>query len=126
MPRRERDGRVGVTGERHARILLEAHGYRFVASNWRCTAGELDLVMLDGEELVFIEVKTRRGDHAGRADDAITPGKARRMLAAAEWFLAQHPAHQHRLWRCDMVAITLAPDTGRATVRHYVNAIVDG
>jgi putative endonuclease len=126
MARTKRDGELGTTGERHARLTLEARGYRFVAANWHCAAGELDLVLLDGEELVFVEVKARRGDRAGRADEAVSPAKARRMLAAAEWFIADHPEHQDRIWRCDLVAINVGPGTGTATARHYVNAIVEG
>ena len=126
MARTRRDGALGATGERHARLMLEARGLRFIAANWRCAAGELDLVMEDGEELVFVEVKTRRGETAGRADDAISPAKARRMLAAAGWFVAAHPEHEDRVWRCDLVAITVDPATGRANTRHYVNAIVEG
>ena len=126
MARTSRDGALGATGERHARLLLEGRGYRLVTRNWRCAAGELDLVMLDGEELVFVEVKTRRGERAGRAGEAVTPAKARRMLAAAEWFVADHPEHQNRIWRCDLVAITLHPTTGAARAQHYVNAIVVG
>ena len=53
--------RLGDQGEGHARRYLEARGLTFVAANWRCPAGELDLVMRDGDEIVFVEVKTRHG-----------------------------------------------------------------
>jgi putative endonuclease len=126
MSRTNRDSALGKIGEHHARLALEARGYRFVGQNWRCAAGELDLVMLDGDEMVFVEVKTRRGESAGRADDAVTSTKGRRMLAAAECFLARHPEHQERVWRCDLVAITVHPRTGAAAATHYINAIVSG
>jgi putative endonuclease len=126
MPPRAGKDELGRAGERHAWLKLEAMGYRFVTSNWHCQAGELDLVMLDGEELVFVEVKTRRGERAGRADDAISSAKARKLLAAGEWFVTEHPEHQDRIWRIDLVAITVAPGNGTATVNHYINAIVSG
>lgn len=126
MPARKPKDVLGAAGEHHARLALEARGYRLLSSNWHCTAGELDLVMLDGEALVFIEVKTRRGDHAGRADDAVSPAKARRMLLAAEWFVSEHPEHHNRIWRCDLMAITIDPKTGSARANHYVNAIITG
>jgi putative endonuclease len=107
-------------------MMLEARGYRHVTSNWHCRAGEIDLVMLDGEGLVLVEVKTRRGELAGRAEEAITGAKARKLLAAGEWFLADHPEHQHRIWRVDLVAITLHPASGNLSSSHYVNAIVEG
>jgi putative endonuclease len=126
MARRAGKDELGRLGERHARLMLEGHGYRFVTANWHCLSGELDLVMLDGDELVFVEVKTRRGDRAGRADDAISDAKAENVLSAGEWFVAEHPEHQHRIWRVDLVAVTLHPTTGVATANHYVNAIVSG
>lgn len=103
---------LGKAGESHALRFLEAHGHR--------------LVTLDGDMLVFVEVKTRRGERAGRADDAVSPAKRSRFLASAEWFLTNHPEHQDRIWRCDLVAIAIDATTGVATVRHYPNALVSG
>lgn len=124
MPARNARESLGRSGERHARVKLEAVGYRFIESNWRCESGEIDLVMLDGDDLVFVEVKARRGERAGRADDAVSWDKAERLLATGEWYVAEHPEHQHRLWRVDIVAIAVHPNHGTATVRHYINAVV--
>jgi len=117
---------LGHGGEGHARRFLEAKGYTFVARNWRCPAGELDLVMRDGNELVFVEVKTRRGERLGRAEEAVTAAQARRILAAAEWFLMEHATLDGLVWRVDLVALTL--DTGGAVRRltHAVNALTTG
>jgi putative endonuclease len=117
--------RLGENGEAVARRHLEARGLTFVTRNWHCRAGELDLVMLDGDVLVFVEVKTRNGERAGRAEEAISPSKARKLLAAGEWFVADHPKYQDLAWRCDLVAITIGRD-GTARIDHYVNAIVEG
>lgn len=126
MARRADKDHIGRQGERHARLVLEGRGYRFVASNWHCLAGELDLVMLDGEELVFVEVKTRRGDRAGRADDAISDTKAEKLLSAGEWFVAEHPEFHDRIWRVDLVAVSIHPSSGATSANHYINAIVTG
>lgn len=126
MPRRADKDEIGRLGERHARLVLEARGYQYVTANWHCPSGELDLVMLDGDELVFVEVKTRRGERAGRADDAISGAKTRKLLATGDWFVADHPEHQHRIWRVDLVAITIDPSSGKASANHYINAIVAG
>ncbi len=115
----------GRAGERHTRLYLEARGYRFVAANWRCRAGELDLVMRDGAELVFVEVKTRTGDWAGHASEAVTSIKASRVLDAAEAFIAAHPEFDDDVWRCDIVAVTLARDGLVRAVDHFVNAIYE-
>lgn len=117
---------LGSSGEAHARILLEARGYRALAANWRCAAGELDLVMEHDGELVFVEVKTRHGEAAGRAEEAISPTKARKLLAAGAWFVADHPDWQQVIWRIDLVAITLAPDGSVLRTTHVENAVVSG
>ena len=122
MPRR----RLGDQGEGHARRYLEARGLTFVTANWRCPAGELDLVMRDGDEIVFVEVKTRRGEGMGRAEDAITPAKAGRLLATGEWFLAQTPDLADAIWRVDLVAITLDGTGAVRRLTHVVNAVTVG
>ncbi len=99
---------------------------RWVASNWHCEAGELDLVMLDGYELVIVEVKTRTGDRSGRAEESISRAKSRKLLATAEWFVDAHPEHADRIWRVDLLALTLRADGSILRVSHVVNAIVSG
>lgn len=93
--------------------------------NWHCHAGELDLVMIDGDELVFVEVKTRTGDRLGRASETISAAKRRRVLSSAEWFVSVHPDYHCMIWRCDIVAVTIDPGTGAARVDHFVNALID-
>ncbi len=116
---------LGKLGEHVARAYLESRGYQFVAANWHCQAGELDLVMFDRDHLVFAEVKTRRGERSGRAEAAVSSAKAARVLTAAEWFIAEHPELQDRIWRCDIVAVTVGFER-QPDVTHYVNAIVAG
>ena len=82
--------RLGDFGEAHARRHLEAKGYRFLAAGWRCPAGELDLVLIDGAEVVFVEVKTRRGSRAGAGFEAVDGRKRRKLRALAEVFLLTH------------------------------------
>ncbi|HEX5497754.1 MAG TPA: YraN family protein, partial [Thermomicrobiales bacterium] len=105
---------------------LEARGFAFVAANWRCQAGEIDLVARDGAELVFVEVKTRRGERSGRAEEAVTSAKARRLLASGAAFVAAHPAYADAIWRVDLVAITLGPTGAVERVAHLPNAVVAG
>ncbi len=115
---------LGDAGEAHARRWLEARGYGFVAAKWRCRVGELDLIMRDGDELVVVEVKLRRGEASGRAEEAVGPTKARALLTSAERFVATHPAWHDAVWRIDLVAITLGRAGAVERVSHVVNAIV--
>lgn len=125
MASQDQRAALGRAGERHARLYLEAQGYRFVAANWHCSVGELDLVMLDGPEVVFVEVKTRTGMRAGHASDAATGIKAQRVLDAAEHYLALHQDLDGKVWRCDIIAITLGKQATVRSLEHYVNAIYE-
>jgi putative endonuclease len=118
--------KLGHAGEGAARRYLEARDYRFIEANWHCASGELDLVMQDGDELVFIEVKTRRGDASGRASEAITRAKTRKLLKTGEWYVARHPRYADAIWRCDIVAITLGWNGAVDSIEHFENAIVSG
>lgn len=96
---------TGALIERQARAFFEERGLRFVAANFRTRFGELDLVMEDGETLVFVEVRYRRGDSHGGALASVTTHKQQRLLKAAAQFLAQHGA-AHRMVRFDIVGVT--------------------
>jgi putative endonuclease len=113
---------LGDAGEHLARRQLEAAGYTCLAEQWRCPAGELDLVMLRSDELVFVEVKVRRGGLM-EAEQAVTPAQQRRLLATAQRFLMAHRELQELTWRIDLLAITMDRE-GRVTrVSHLENAI---
>jgi len=122
MSNRDRRG-LGRAGEGHARRYLEGRGYAFVEANWRCPFGELDLVMRDGEELVFVEVKLRSGESTGRADDAVSAAQARRLLVSGENYVASHTEWAAKIWRIDLVAIERGVDGAIDALRHYENAV---
>ena len=120
-----RSAGLGRQGEDLARSFLEQQGYRYVARNWHCRAGELDLIMLDNDEIVFVEVKTRFGDRAGRAEEAVSRTKSRKILTAGEWYITTHREYQELYWRCDLVAITFLPNVP-PVITHFINAFVVG
>jgi putative endonuclease len=118
--------RLGIAGEGIARRRLEERGMIWVESNWRCQAGEIDLVMRDGEELVFVEVKLRRGEGAGRAEESISAAKGRKLLATGSWYLAEHLEVGDPIWRIDLLAITLDRAGRVDRISHVKNAVVGG
>lgn len=77
----------GVSGEMQAEAYLNSMGMQLVARRYRGQDGEIDLVMLDGETVVFVEVKARPGSPAGSGLMAVTPAKQRRVINAAQAFL---------------------------------------
>ncbi len=115
-------GDLGRLGERLALEYLEAHGHTLVEANVRRREGEIDLVTLDGDTLVFVEVKLRRSTRLGGAIQALTPAKQRRMAVLAEAYAAGHPELPARQ-RIDLVAIDLGPGGRVANLQHIVSAV---
>ena len=116
--------RIGAIGEELARHHLEAKGYRVVATNYRCRWGEIDLVARDGQEWVFVEVRTRRSGAYGGPEESLTTAKARRLMLAAQDFLSRHgEADADPGWRIDLVAIRLGPGRRVLSIRHLENVV---
>lgn len=78
----------GAAAEDHVADLLQQQGWDVVSRNWRGGGGELDLVVRRGEALRIVEVKARQADDLHGAAMAIGPGKRRKLVRAAEAFLA--------------------------------------
>lgn len=110
----------GADGEQHALDHLERHGLRLVARNVHTRGGEIDLVMLDGATLVFVEVRSRAARGLVSAVESVTPVKQQRVMTAARVFLARNPMHAERACRFDVVGITHA--AGRHTLEWVRNA----
>ena len=79
---------LGAWGEQHAVRHLESEGCHIMATNWRCPAGEVDIIALDGECLAFVEVRTRRGQAFGTPEDDEN-GRAQARVCSAH--LRAHP-----------------------------------
>jgi putative endonuclease len=99
--------RLGAQGERAAEQYLKRHGYRIVRRNFRALGAEIDLVAMDGDTLVFIEVKTRRSFGAGAPEEAVDIRKQSRLRRAGEAFAIQYGASE-RTMRFDIVAVNAA------------------
>lgn len=98
---------LGRWGEDLAARRLEQDGGQLLARNWRCAAGELDIVALmdAGSTLVFCEVKTRSGLGFGEPSEAVGAVKARRIRRLATLWLAEHRPPGARELRFDVVSI---------------------
>lgn len=84
--------------------MLIRSGLKLLQRNYRCAAGELDRVMLDGQTLVVVEVRVRRHTGYASAAESVDARKRSRIVAATLHFLAAHPAHAQRSLRFDVVA----------------------
>ena len=113
--------RLGRTGERLAAEELSRRGYRILERNFHCRYGEIDLVAEQQDELVFVEVKTRRGEAWGRPEEAVTVRKQRKIVQTALHYLDQHDDGE-RAWRVDVVAIQMSVRGKLEEIRVYEHA----
>jgi putative endonuclease len=111
--------RPGRRGEDLACDHLRRRGFVILARNYRCRRGELDLVARDGDVVVFVEVKERRGSSHGTAVEAVTAGKRRRIVSAARVWATLHSLSEAPV-RFDVVSIDWGPEGPR--VRHDAGA----
>jgi len=114
--------RLGASGERLAAGWLEARGYQMIATNWHCAYGEADLIAESAGELIFVEVKTRRGDSLGAPEEAVTAAKRRKLIATAQTYLMER-GEEDRPFRIDVIAVQLTPAGRLVEVRHYPAAV---
>lgn len=107
---------LGAFGEALAARHLVDHGMVLLDHNWRCDAGELDLVLREGRTLVFCEVKTRRSTSYGSPLEAVTTTKAARLRRLAALWMQAHDVHAADV-RLDMVGV-VSPRFGTPEIDH--------
>ncbi|MBA6115497.1 YraN family protein [Pseudomonas putida] len=104
---------AGQAAENHALEYLQGHGLQLLARNWRCKGGELDLVMLDADTVVFVEVRYRLHAAFGGALDSIDGRKQKRLVLAASLFLQKESRWANYPCRFDVVALQGSQHAGR-------------
>lgn len=119
-PLAEHNRRLGERGEAIAARHLTRHGLVLLDHNWRCDAGEIDLVLRDGTTLVICEVKTRTSMDYGSPLEAVTQVKVDRLRRLAARWLRVHDAHPDEI-RIDMVGVLAVP--GRPVEVEHVEGI---
>ncbi|OPA93897.1 YraN family protein [Pseudomonas fluorescens] len=120
MPERSR-AQSGKDAELQALLYLQQHGLRLLAQNWLCKRGELDLVMLDGDTVVFVEVRYRKHAQWGGALASIDGRKRQKLILAAQFFLQKEHRWADSPCRFDVVAIESTP-AGHADLNWLKNA----
>lgn len=101
---------TGQLYEDHALDYLKTRGLRLVERNYHCPMGEIDLIMLDADMLVFIEVKYRRRSDYGNSIEQVTYRKRQKLVNSALLYLSSHPRYTNAPCRFDVVAISPGPD----------------
>jgi len=95
---------TGNTYEDRACRELQRHKLTLLMRNYSTRHGELDLVMRDGDTIVFVEVRYRRSASRGDAAASVTASKQAKLILAAQHWLAAHPQHARRSCRFDVVS----------------------
>ena len=114
---------LGDFGERTAARFLVDLGYALVDRNWRCPDGELDIVAIDGADLVVCEVKTRTSGRFGTPFEAVTDDKAHRLRRLGwRWVREHRDLAGGRRVRVDVVAV-MAGARGAAEVDHRIAVV---
>ena len=111
---------LGKRGEEAAACFLERREYEILDRNWKCIAGEADIVALQDDTLCFIEVKTRKDAQKGFPSEAVDMRKRSRYERIAACYLKDHDYADVRV-RFDVIAILVLGE-GRAFLRHHLNA----
>jgi putative endonuclease len=104
---------IGSWGEKQGEMYLQRQGLETIEKNYQTRMGELDIIARDGEEIVFVEVKTRTNLESGFPEEGVTDEKLEHLIEAAESYLDKHNPNQP--WRMDVLAIIGRP--GSKTVQ---------
>jgi len=99
---------TGKEGEKIAAAYLKKNGYRIIEINFRCPIGEIDIIAKEKDDLVFVEVKTRKSIELGYPEQAVGKRKQKRMSQLALWYLQKRKIADTNA-RFDVVAVTLIP-----------------
>ncbi len=111
----------GKLAEREAALYLRRRGYRIIAQNLRLKSGEIDLIAVKGDLVVFVEVKARSSDEFGTPVESLLPRQQKRIRNAAEIFLSKR-GWSERDRRFDLIAVDLDERGNVKRIEHIFNA----
>jgi putative endonuclease len=117
---------AGKQAENAARQFLHTNKLQFIDSNYSCRQGEIDLIMQDHEQLVFVEVKYRKNHYFGAGFDHVTPQKQQRIITTARHYLHTHKLTEKISCRFDVVSVEPAKNKSlnNFSFRWFKNAFV--
>lgn len=120
-PRKLPPSNVGRLGESIAVSFLSRKSFRIITRNYRARYGEIDIVALDGDTLVFIEVKTRSSLLYGSPKSAVNAAKLREIARTGQYYVLEHPGN-YKAVRIDVVSIMLNPETRKTDSLEYIRS----
>ena len=114
---------LGTLGENTAVSYLLEQGAQILHRNWKCSAGEIDIIAMVDEYLVFVEVKSRSSTIFGRPEDFVDDKKKKRMSAAISYYMEEHE-HDWEI-RFDIVSV-IFDSSKQYRLQHFADAFFPG
>lgn len=111
---------IGQTAEEFACQYLQKQGLKLISRNYRCRVGEIDLIMQDSKDLIFIEVRCRQNSYFGNGAESVTHTKQKKLIKTAHYYLQQQKLDDKNGCRFDV--ISLASQDSTAKVEWIKNA----
>lgn len=109
---------IGIVGEQKAVEFLKKKGFRVIARNWKAPRwGEIDIIAVEKDTLVFVEVKTRSGSGFGMPYDSVNYYKLKTLVRAAQLYKKENP-NTPESTRIDVVSIVLG---NKNSIEHFIN-----
>ena len=103
---------IGSAAENAAEIFLRQKGCKTLQRNFRCRMGEIDLVVRDGDCLVFAEVRFRRPGQHGNGAESITHAKRQKLIRSAGYYLSTKKISSHQVCRFDVLSVSQSKAAG--------------
>ena len=119
------DNHTGKVGEDYTASLLENRGCTVLERNYHSRYGEIDIIARDGQYIVFVEVKTRRGTGLTHPLAAVTKAKQQKLIKTALLYLSEHPESQHLDCRFDVAGVT-TDSAGNVLRTDYIENAFEG
>ncbi|MFB3895935.1 MAG: YraN family protein [bacterium] len=115
---------TGNYGEHIAQEHLKQKGYQFIDRNYRCPFGEIDIIMRDNTQMVFVEVKTRneKWPEYRSPEQAVDSKKKKRLSRLAKYYLSRHRKLEYTDYRFDIVSILVNQQGKAVSVNHITDA----
>lgn len=99
-------GKIGQSAEQLAITYLKKQNCKLYHQNFRCKAGEIDLIVQDGNSLVFVEVRYRRQENFGTAAETVNHTKQAKLIKTAQWYLLHQKRDPQTVCRFDVISVT--------------------
>ena len=113
---------LGKLGEDLAVTYLHKHGYRIIDRNFKARYGEIDIICVKDNTLIFVEVKTRIGHAFGAPEESVTPRKLREVIQTAQYYVVKHP-NLPEAERIDVIGIEFDIDQSTVVFFNHICSV---